>query len=256
MLRAERRLAGALARLPLRGTVSGAPWYDEWVGHPDVTDPYWEPFRVTEALRRTTVPTLLIGGWHDYFLNQTLAQYAALRSRDVNVAMTIGPWTHLTVDNRVSLPEAVSWLDAHAAGRGSPDRKSPVRVYVSGAGQWQGHQHWPPEGLRPRKLYLGTDLTSTTGATFRYDPANPTPSVGGRVMALSGGAKDNRGLESRPDVLVFTTAPLTSAVEIHGAPMVELYVASDNADADLFVRICDVAPDGRSVNPVVGGRSV
>jgi putative CocE/NonD family hydrolase len=261
MMRAESRLAPALERLPLRGVMAelggnGAPWYDEWIDHPDVSDPYWEPFRATDALRRTTVPTLLIGGWHDYFLLQTLEQYDILRSRDVEVAMTIGPWTHLNVDNKIAMPEAISWLDAHVAGRAPTHRGAPVRVFVGGAGKWQNRQTWPPGNMTSETWYLqaGEQLADSvpaeeTGITsFHYDPANPTPSVGGRVMAPSGGAQDNRKLEARDDVLVFTTSPLTSAVEVHGAPVVELHVASDNANADLFARLCDVGPDGRSVN--------
>jgi putative CocE/NonD family hydrolase len=261
MARAERRLARPLNRLPLRGASDdlggkGVPWYDDWVDHPDLEDPYWERFRATEGLRRTSVPTLLIGGWHDLFINQTLQQYDALRSRGVDVAMTIGPWTHLTVENGIAMPESLSWLDAHTAGRGPVRREAPVRVFVGGAGQWENLQNWPPRGGESTTLYLreGGKLADSAPAqarsvtTFRYDPHNPTPSVGGRVMALSGGAQDNRKLEARDDVLVFTTEPLTSAVEVRGAPTVELHVASDNANADLFVRICDVDPRGRSVN--------
>ncbi|WP_037267870.1 CocE/NonD family hydrolase [Kibdelosporangium aridum] len=259
MVRAERRLAGTVARLPLRGAMDevggdGAPWYDEWVDHSDVTDPYWRPFRVTEALQRSTVPTLLIGGWYDYFLDQTLKQYSALRSRDVDVALTIGPWTHLTVDNKISVSQTISWLDAHAAGRSPVRREAPVQVFVGGAEQWGNYQDWPPAGVE-YTLYLRSDgkladsAPTESGATsFRYDPADPTPSVGGRVMAPSGGAKDNRKLEARDDVLVFTTEPLAHTVEVHGAPTVELHVTSDNAHADLFARMCDVAPDGRSAN--------
>ncbi|GAA3436910.1 CocE/NonD family hydrolase [Kutzneria kofuensis] len=261
MMRAERRLAPALDRLPLRGAMAGlggkgAPWYDDWIERPDLEDPYWEGFRATEALRRVSVPTLLIGGWHDFFIDQTLAQYEALRSRGVDVAMTIGPWTHLTVDNGIAMPEALSWLDAHAAGRAPVRRAAPVRVFVGGAGQWENHQTWPPRDTESTTLYLqgGGQLADSPPAQprsvteFRYDPHNPTPSVGGRVMAPSGGAQDNRELEARDDVLVFSTEPLTSAVEVRGAPVVELHVASDNANADLFVRICDVDPRGRSVN--------
>ncbi|MFC0112002.1 CocE/NonD family hydrolase [Kibdelosporangium aridum] len=259
MVRAERRLASTVARLPLRGAMdevggNGAPWYDEWVDHTDVTDPCWRPFRVTEALQRTTVPTLLIGGWHDYFLDQTLEQYSALRSRGIDVALTIGPWTHLTVDNKISIPQAISWLDAHAAGRSPVRREAPVQVFVGGAGQWENYADWPLPGVEST-FYLRSDgkladsaLVEPGATSFRYDPADPTPSVGGRVMAPSGGAKDNRKLEARDDVLVFTTEPLTQAVEVHGAPTVELHVTSDNAHADLFARICDVAPDGRSFN--------
>jgi uncharacterized protein len=261
MARAERRLATTLGRVPLRGAMDGlggqgAPWYDDWVDHPDLTDPYWERFRATEALRRSTVPTLLIGGWHDYFIDQTLQQYDALRSREVDVAMTIGPWTHLTVDNGIAMPEALSWLDAHAAGRAPVRREAPVRVFVGGAAQWENHQNWPPQGTTSTTLYLQEagklaesppeQPMSATG--FRYDPHDPTPSVGGRVMALSGGAQDNRKLEARDDVLVFTTEPLTRAVDVRGTPTVELHVTSDNANHDLFVRLCDVDPRGRSVN--------
>jgi uncharacterized protein len=260
MVRAERRLRGALARLPLRGTMNGlggkgAPWYDGWIDHPDVHDPHWERFRVTEALTRTTVPTLLIGGWHDYFLNQTLAQYDTLRSHDVEVAMTVGPWTHLTVDNKVSMPQAISWLDTHVAGRAAAPREAPVQVFVGGAGEWQQHQSWPPRDttsttwyLRAGQLTPAVPVDDAGTTRFRYDPADPTPSVGGRLMAPSGGAQDNRKLEARADVLTFTTAPLTEPVEVHGRPVVELHLASDNANADLFARVCDVDPAGRSIN--------
>jgi putative CocE/NonD family hydrolase len=261
MVRAEHRLRGALDRLPLRGSTDdlggrGAPWYDDWIDHPDVHDPYWERFRVTEALRRTTVPTLLIGGWHDYFLTQTLEQYRTLRSRDVEVALTVGPWTHLTVDNKVSMPQAIAWLDTHVAGRAAETREAPVQVFVGGAGAWQQHRSWPPENTTPTRWYLGAarELTPAppadgAGTTrLRYDPADPTPSVGGRLMAPGGGAQDNRKLEQRADVLTFTTAPLTASVEVHGQPVVQVHLASDNAHADLFARVCDVDPAGRSTN--------
>lgn len=261
MARAEHRLRDPLKSLPLRGSMDGlggegAPWYRDWVDHPEVCDPYWERFRVTKALTQTQVPTLLIGGWHDYFLNQTLQQYQALRSRQVEVAMTVGPWTHLNVDNKISMPQSIAWLDTHVADRPAPAREAPVQVFVGGAEEWQQHQDWPPETATTATWYLSAGRQLHTDAPaddvgdthFRYDPADPTPSVGGRLMASSGGAQDNRKLERRPDVLTFTTAPLIESVETHGQPVVELYVASDNANADLFARICDVDSSGRSIN--------
>jgi hypothetical protein len=83
---------------------------------------------------------------------------------------------------------------------------------------------------------------------FRYDPADPTPAVGGRHMSSGAGARDNRSLESRPDVLTFTAEPLDSALEVVGAPRLTLTFETDNPHADVFVRLCDVDPRGRSRN--------
>ena len=84
--------------------------------------------------------------------------------------------------------------------------------------------------------------------SFRYDPADPTPSVGGAILAVNAGVRDNRAVEQRPDVLVFTSEPLGEPVEIVGDVAAELYVTRDNPNADLFVRLCDVDERGRSRN--------
>ena len=84
--------------------------------------------------------------------------------------------------------------------------------------------------------------------SFRYDPADPTPSVGGAILALNAGVRDNRAVEQRPDVLLFTSKPLDEPVEIVGDVTAELHVTRDNPNADLFVRLCDVDQRGRSRN--------
>lgn len=94
---------------------------------------------------------------------------------------------------------------------------------------------------------LSTQQHAGDPAGFRYDPADPTPSIGGPVMLRGGGSRDNRKLEAREDVLVFTSEPLTQAVEI-GDLTAEIAVQRDNPHADLFVRLCDVDPCGRSSN--------
>ena len=65
---------------------------DEWLAHPDLSDPYWDRYRATPAVHSSTVPALLIGGWQDWFVEQTLYQYAALRDRGVDVGLTVGPF--------------------------------------------------------------------------------------------------------------------------------------------------------------------
>jgi putative CocE/NonD family hydrolase len=261
---ADKRLAAALNRLPIAstGTTIGGdavPWYADWLAHPESADRYWAGYSATAALDRVTVPTLLVTGTHDFFVEQTLQQYQALRQRGVTTALTMGPWTHMNIDMGVAIREALAWLDAYADGNGadSSPRRSPVRAWVSGAQVWRGLPHWPPAGTVPTTLHLvgGGRLTATPpdgngdATVFTYDPADPTPSVGGRLMSIrTGGGQDNSELERRADVLAFSTEPLESAVEIAGVPVVRLHLRSDNANFDMFARLCDVSPDGRSEN--------
>ena len=263
LMTAQRRLAPHLTRLPLQGLTeelggTPAPWFDEWIDHPDLSDPYWDRYRATPAVHSSTVPTLLIGGWQDWFFEQTLYQYAVLRDRGVDVGLTVGPWAHLTLDSAVSTAESLAWLNTHLPVDGAapaaprPDR---VRVFVTGAQAWRGLPDWPP-ATHDRTWYLapagrldGDRPTDPYAATsFRYDPMDPTPSVGGRVLGNGAGRRDNRRLEARADVRTFTTAPLTSAVELLGAATVRLFLRSDNPYADVFVRLCDVDAKGHSVN--------
>jgi putative CocE/NonD family hydrolase len=265
MATAERRLAAALDRQPLHGALeglggAGAPWYDGWVGHPSVDDPFWAPYRFGAALDRVTAPTLLFTGWHDIFVPQAFQQYAALRARDVPVALTVGPWTHFTMHQGLAIREALTWLDTHTAGRAPLRRAAPVRVFLGGARRWTPLPEWPPP-TTPHTWHLAPggrltfapiadgDAPAADGAvSFRYDPADPTPSVGGRLMAVSGGARDNAPLESRDDVIAFTTPTLPAPLDVYGSPVVELVAEADGPHADLFVRVCDVDGDGRSVN--------
>ena len=91
-------------------------------------------------------------------------------------------------------------------------------------------------------------------SVFRYDPANPTPAVGGPKMLTDETSVDNRDLERRSDVLVFTSLPLLADVDVIGTPRATLTVSSDNRHHDIFVRLCDVHPDGSSMN--LGGRLI
>jgi len=112
----------------------------------------------------------------------------------------------------------------------------------------------PPPAQAPHRWYLGpagtlsakepADGTPVPPASFRYDPADPTPSAGGAILALNAGVRDNRAVEQRPDVLVFSSEPLDEPVEVVGDVTAELHVTRDNPNADLFVRMCDVDPPG------------
>ncbi|WP_141276816.1 CocE/NonD family hydrolase [Pseudonocardia hydrocarbonoxydans] len=232
----------------------GAPWYRDWASHPDRNDPFWEPRRVTAALERTTAPVLLVGGWQDLFLDQTLHQYAVLRGRGAPVALTVGPWTHLQVAVAADVArETLQFVDQHLAGVGA--RPSPVRIHVTGAGQWRDLPEWPPPtAARTWHAAAGGALlpdgvaVPAPATRFRFDPTDPTPTVGGRLLAAGAGVRDNAALEARPDVVAFTGEPLAADLEVVGEPTVELDHSTDNPHADVFVRLCDVDAGGRSRN--------
>jgi putative CocE/NonD family hydrolase len=259
---ADKRIAPTVNRLPLKGSAdellgAGPHLYDEWATSPDPDAPCWNGMRLGDALQRLSAPTLLFGGWHDVASDQTLEQYQTLRDRGVDVALTMGRWGHLdlSADFALAARESLAWLDAHVDGAPGSPRTAPLRIWIGGREEWRDLPVWPPV-TTSRTWYLQgggrladnapEDANGTTA--FRYDPQEPTPSVGGRVMSVNAGAVDNTALEAREDVLTFTTEPLARAVEFLGAPVVELRISSDNPYADLFARICDVDAKGRSVN--------
>jgi uncharacterized protein len=246
-----------------------APWLREWVAHDDPADPFWDDRRTTGPAT-ASVPVLLVGGWQDLFLEQTVTQYRTLHERGVDVALTIGPWTHIgaaTHGTGQVLRETLAWLDEHLAAATGRTRRAPVHVHVTGAGDWRALPSWPPPTtplpltlapaghLTPGESFSPAGRVGRSGsplATFRYDPADPTPSVGGRLLAARAGVVDNRALAARPDVATFTADALTAPLEIAGTPVVELDHHADPPHADVFVRLCDVAPDGRAENVADG----
>jgi len=266
MATAERKLRPALNHLPLRVgarelLADRALWFEGWLEHPDLSDDFWQPLRCRAALDRITVPTLLVGGWQDLFIEQTLEQYRVLAGRGVPTRLLVGPWAHLDVAVRggAAVVESLAWLDRYAGPAAEPAAEpaaaGPVRLFVGGAGEWREYQDWPPPGTQRQRWHLGPAGTLTPGevaaaepASFRYDPADPTPSVGGAVMTRTAGVRDNRPVEARGDVLLFTSAPLERPVEIAGEVTAEVALTRDNPHADLFVRLCDVDGRGRSRN--------
>jgi putative CocE/NonD family hydrolase len=259
-----RRMGPALDALPLRDAgerllAGRAPWYREWVGHPDRTDPWWAPVQLDRALENVQIPVLLISGWQDLFLDQTLDQYSRLTERGVDVALTVGPWTHvetLSKGGGLVTRESLGWLGEHLAGTGPRRRPAPIHVHVTGADEWRHLPSWPPT-TTDRTLLLTADgqLADTAPGpdaapvTFRSDPADPTPSFGGRLLDnRSGGYTDDTALGARDDVAVWLSDPLPAALEVLGVPVVELRHGTDVEHVDLAVRLSEVDRRGRSRN--------
>jgi uncharacterized protein len=260
-LRGRRALAGATSALPLgeagRALLgTGAPWYESWLEHPEHDDPHWAPLQLHQALERTQIPVLLVGGWQDLFLEQTLAQYQRLRERGVPVAVTIGPWTHpqlMTKAGPTVIRESLDWLDTHLAGTRTVARK-PARIHVNGHG-WKDLPDWPPampehvSYLQPAgRLGDTAPGADTPSSSFTFYPADPTPTIGGRLLSREGGYRNDTPLAQRADVLTFTGEPLQADLYVVGSPLLELSHSCDNRYNDLFVRISEVDGRDRSRN--------
>lgn len=163
------------------------------------------------------------------------------------------------------------WFDHFLKGEqnGILEKMPKVRYYLMGANQWKSSDTWPPAGAQTMTLYLSSGgkanslfgdgaLTATPSAAsqapdrFTYDPMNPVPSYGGNVCctgnAVQGGAFDQRKMETRQDILVYSTEPLAEGLEVSGSITATLFVSSDAKDTDFTVKLIDVYPDGTAYN--------
>jgi putative CocE/NonD family hydrolase len=162
------------------------------------------------------------------------------------------------------------WFDHFLKGEnnGMPQKMPKVRYYTMGMNKWQSSDTWPPQGAQPMTFYLSSkgkantmygDGILTTAApssdqpdSYVYDPMNPVPSYGGNVCctgnAVQGGAWDQRKMETRGDILVYSTEPLKEGIELSGSIEATLYVSSDAKDTDYTVKLIDVLPDGTAYN--------
>jgi putative CocE/NonD family hydrolase len=257
----ERFLMRALNHLPLLEAdrkLVGKPvtFYRNWISHADPQDAYWRAVDFSPSVPKTTAAVNLVGGWYDIFLRETLSDYLALRASGHSPYLTIGPWGHLDADCLwESIRQGIVWFDATLKGDRRRLRQSPVNIYVMGAGTWREMESWPPLAQETSYYLQGQNglsplppAESTPAHTYRYDPNDPTPSLGGALMSRQAGSYDNRRLEARPDVLTFTTEKLERDLEIIGPLRLSLFVSSNQPTFDIFARLCDVYPDGSSMN--------
>lgn len=260
--RGQPRLAAALAHLPLAeadriATGVTVPFFQEWLRHHTPGAAYWRDRVFDDGLADVRAPVLMVTGWQDIFLPAQLADHAALRAAGAEPRLTIGPWTHGSPGLLLTaLREGLAFFDAHLAGRCPPPESAPVRVHVGGAGGgWRELPDWPPAAERSRwHLHPGAALREAEPPPsppdrFHYDPNDPTPSLGGPLLvAQRAGPVDNRPVEARPDVLVYSSGPLETPLEVLGPVHAEIHVRSELAYLDVFCRLCDVDRRGRSWN--------
>ncbi|WP_030434552.1 CocE/NonD family hydrolase [Actinoplanes subtropicus] len=252
-----RKTARALWTLPLdRADVAAfgerSQYCQDVIAH-DAGSPVWEGIDHSGRVAGVSVPVSSIGGWYDVFLPGQLRDFQVLQRAGRPARLTVGPWTHVDFSG-VPYTEALEFGLAHARGEQPPPRP-PVRLYVLGEEAWRDFESWPPAGYRPERFHLqpGGGLAASPPVDsepdrYRYDPADPTPAAGGARLVKDRGRVDNTALEARPDVLTYTTEVLESDVEVIGEIGAEIWFRSSLPYADVFVRLCDVDPAGRSWN--------
>ncbi len=246
--------------------------------HPSY-DAFWRSISTREHLKNCKVPVFSVGGWYDNYVESDLDAFAALRKRTGLNRIIVGPWPHnmapfTTVDfgpnARLPIrPYQIQWFDEWLKGKSVPlEDRPPLRLFVMGANEWRDENEWPLARAIPTRFYLDSKGHANSlygdGAlsersewrsppdSFTYDPRKPVQTLGGAVCCNSkifpSGPMDQRPVESRADVLVYTSQPLRGDVEITGPIALLLYAASSAPDTDFTAKLVDVYPDGRAIN--------
>jgi putative CocE/NonD family hydrolase len=248
-----------------------APYFGDWVAH-ERDDDYWRPWKISDHYAEMNVKALHAGGWHDIFLKGTIQNYVGMRSASparADQRLLLGPWAHADTSPEGKIGDVtfgksavldsdgtiLRWYDYALKGvRNEYATGAPVRLFIMGENAWRDEREFPLARTRYTKYYLRNGALSTDApgaeepAAYEYDPANPVPTIGGRLCCgnnqLPPGPADQRPNEGRPDVLVFSTPPLTKDVEATGWVKATLYASSSAVDTDFTALLADVEPSG------------
>ncbi|MFZ0040000.1 MAG: CocE/NonD family hydrolase, partial [Solirubrobacteraceae bacterium] len=264
--RGLRGLAALMSEPPLgdldtRVTGAEVGWYREGFGHTRREDDYWRARDHSAKVPEVRAPVQFIGGWYDILLPWMLDDFEALQEAGRSPQLLIGPWTHTAPGLMgASQREGIAWMRAHLLGDDRLVRRSAVRLFITGErsdGGWRDLTAWPPPEVGETRLYphaegglrdVASDAPAPQADAYRYDPADPTPSLGGPILLAREAVVDNAPLEERPDVLTYTADPLGQALEAIGHVTVELWMRADSEYFDVFARVCDVDAEGVSRN--------
>ena len=268
-----------------------APWYFEWLDHPDDGD-FWAFANVTSAYPRINVPALSFSAWNDSNCGPIgattnfngMRERAATPEARAAQRLVMGPWDHGDpgidetrvgeLDLGINAPIdyyglVLRWHDRWLKGiRNGVDEGPPIRLFVMGENVWRDENEWPLARATQTIFYLRSRGSAATGKgtgrlaadpppptespdRYVYDPRDPVVIENFEVM----GPRDRSGLETRRDLLVYSTDPLLEDVEVTGPVQVRLWVASSAVDTDFMVMLLDVHPDGKAYNvmPIEAG---
>jgi putative CocE/NonD family hydrolase len=281
---------GSLAHVNERYLHNKIPTWNDFVSHPN-DDAFWQRQTALPYLDRVTVPTLNVAGWWDQEdFYGAVKIYEALEQHDTKHMnyLVAGPWNHggwgapsgeklgaidfgsatsIYYRKNIEAPFFAHWLKGRR-----PAELAEATTFQSGSDKWESYNSWPPRGAAatPRRLYfhenhtLSFDAPTESSAkafdSYVSDPANPVPYRKRPILATYGPGStwytwlldDQRFAEERPDVLSWTTAPLTKDIVIAGNIAAHLYASTTGSDADWVVKLIDVYPETDSDSSMRG----
>jgi putative CocE/NonD family hydrolase len=271
-------------------THSLAPYFIDWLDHPTY-DSYWKQWSIEENYNQIQVPALTIAAWYDIFLGGSLRNYLGMKASAGNEAARNGQHLVVAIGGHSGWgrtigqidfgPDApfdeneviLDWYDYLFLGKQNEFANGkPVRIFVMGENKWRDEDSWPLERAKETKYYLRSagQANSAVGNgelsnsapdkertdQFVYDPANPVPTVGGPLCCdaahLAPGPRDQKDVETRQDVLIYSTPPLESDTEVTGPVTLDLFASSSAVDTDFTAKLVDVWPDGLAQNLTEG----
>ena len=275
-------VGGALRKCQVENWVKGTKFdplaFELALAHPSY-DAFWTDRDTTLRFAVMNVPAVHHAGWFDTFQQGTIDSFVGRQHQGAEGArgrqkLVIGPWHHGGTDHGMvgdlafpnsGAPPAYDsrrWFEYHLKGVDNGIMNEPaVAYYVMGdtadpkapGNQWRTADDWPIKNT-PTSYYFGSGgrLTSarppaaSDPVEYTFDPADPCPTIGGANLTITRGPRNQNPIESRGDVVLFSTEPLAKPLEVTGRVTARVFVASSAADSDLSVRLCDVYPNGKS----------
>jgi putative CocE/NonD family hydrolase len=267
-----------------------APYFLDWLAHPDYDD-YWKRWSIEEHYADINVPALTVAAWYDIFQGGSLRNYVGTRAHGGDGAragqrllviigghagggrkigdVDFGPAAAEFDEDEVTL----SWYEYLLKGvQNRFATEKPVKIFVMGRNQWREEDDWPLARAKSTKYFLHSDGAANTAHGrgslsaapplkespdhYLYDPANPVPTIGGPLCCdgwhQPAGPRDQRPVEARDDVLIYSTPAFAEDTEITGPISLELFAKSTAVDTDFTAKLVDVAPDGFAQNLTEG----
>ncbi len=267
-----------------------APYFLDWLAHPNYDD-YWKRWSIEEHFADINVPALTVAAWYDIFQGGSLRNYVGIKAHGGDAAraaqrllviigghagggqkigdIDFGPAAAQFDEDEVTL----SWYEYLFKGaQNNFAKEKPVKIFVMGRNEWREEDDWPLARRQNSKYFLHSDGKanslrgdgSLSAASplkessdhYVYDPANPVPTIGGPLCCDGGhlppGPRDQRPVEARDDVLIYSTSAFANDTEITGPVSLELFAKSTAVDTDFTAKLVDVAPDGFAQNLTEG----